>query len=100
MEDFAGVFTHVVSFQVGMFSHLHRLSLRWHLSRKTGEVLRIMDRGTSSINGLLSYIVFNIAPTIIDIIVAIVYFTVAFNVWFGLIVFVTMAAYLSECFVK
>merc|ERR1719513_426675 len=78
-----------------MFSHLHRLSLRWHLSRKTGEVLRIMDRGTNSINGLLSYIVFSIAPTIIDIIVAIIYFTVAFNVWFGLVVFVTMALYLT-----
>jgi len=80
---------------VEMFAHLHRLSLRWHLSRKTGEVLRIMDRGTSSINSLLSYIVFNIAPTIIDILVAIVYFTAEFNAWFGLLVFITMLLYLS-----
>merc|ERR1719376_1409177 len=61
--------------QVGVFAHLHRLSLRWQLSRKTGEVLRIMDRGTSSINGLLSYIVFNIVPTLVDILVAIVFIT-------------------------
>lgn len=82
--------------QVELFRHLHSLSLRWHLTRKTGEVLRIMDRGTSSINSLLSYLVFNILPTIIDIIVAIIYFTAAFNVWFGLIVLVTMALYLGR----
>nr|AHK05635.1 ATP-binding cassette transporter sub-family B member 6 [Tigriopus japonicus] len=81
--------------QVGLFTHLHHLSLRWHLSRKTGEVLRIMDRGTSSINGLLSYLVFNILPTIVDIVIAIVYFSSAFNIWFGLIVLVTMIIYLA-----
>lgn len=36
-----------------MFSHLHGLSLRWHLERRTGDVLRSVDRGTSSINNLL-----------------------------------------------
>ena len=55
-----------------------------------------MDRGTSSINGLLSYLVFNILPTIVDIVIAIIYFTTTFNIWFGLIVFVTMALYLSK----
>ena len=50
--------------QVGLFSHLHTLSLRWHLGRKTGEVLRVMDRGTASVNGLLSYLIFNILPTL------------------------------------
>lgn len=39
--------------QVRLFAHLHSLSLRWHLSRKTGDVLRSIDRGTSSINSLL-----------------------------------------------
>lgn len=41
--------------QVRLFSHLHSLSLRWHLGRKTGEVLRSIDRGTSSINSLLRW---------------------------------------------
>ena len=81
--------------QVGLFTHLHGLSLRWHLSRKTGEVLRIMDRGTESINGLLDYLIFSILPTITDILIAIIYFTTAFNAWFGLIVFVMMAVYLT-----
>ncbi|KAG7163685.1 ATP-binding cassette sub-family B member 6-like 1 [Homarus americanus] len=57
--------------EVQLFSHLHNLSLRWHLGRKTGEVL------------------------LIDILVAVVYFTAVFNYWFGLIVFATMAAYLA-----
>ena len=44
--------------QVGLFKHLHSLSLRWHTSRKTGEVLRVMDRGTNSINSLMQYLFF------------------------------------------
>ncbi|KAJ9597259.1 hypothetical protein L9F63_011895, partial [Diploptera punctata] len=78
--------------EVNLFKHLHGLSLRWHLSRKTGEVLRVMDRGTDSINNLLNYILFSIVPTIIDILVAVVYFISAFNGWFGLIVFITMVS--------
>ncbi|CAF0928654.1 unnamed protein product [Didymodactylos carnosus] len=77
-----------------VFSHLHNLSLKWHLSRKTGEVLRIVDRGTDSVDSLLNYILFNIVPTIADIIIAIAYFIIAFNIWFGIIVFATMLLYL------
>ena len=64
-----------------VFSHLHDLSLSWHLNRKTGDVLRIVDRGTDSVDSLLNYIVFSIFPTIVDILVAIVYFIVQFNIW-------------------
>ncbi|XP_070813965.1 ATP-binding cassette sub-family B member 6 [Chaetodon trifascialis] len=81
--------------QVRLFSHLHSLSLRWHLGRKTGDVLRSIDRGTSSINSLLSYIVFSILPTIADIIISIVFFITNFNAWFGLIIFVCMTLYLT-----
>ncbi|KAF6213692.1 hypothetical protein GE061_011414 [Apolygus lucorum] len=80
--------------EVELFRHLHGLSLRWHLSRKTGEVLRVMDRGTDSINNLLSYILFQIIPTIVDIIIAIIFFCLYFNAWFGLIVFTTMFLYI------
>ncbi|KAI2474120.1 ATP binding cassette (ABC) transporter subfamily B member [Diabrotica virgifera virgifera] len=80
--------------EVELFRHLHSLSLKWHLGRKTGEVLRVMDRGTDSINNLLNYIIFSIFPTIVDIIVAIVFFVSAFNIWFGLIVFTTMILYI------
>ncbi|CAH0398324.1 unnamed protein product [Chilo suppressalis] len=80
--------------QMELFKHLHGLPLSWHLSRKTGEVLRVMDRGTDSIDNLLSYILFSITPTLVDILVAVVYFVVSFNAWFGLIVFSTMILYI------
>ncbi|KYO44392.1 ATP-binding cassette sub-family B member 6, mitochondrial [Alligator mississippiensis] len=81
--------------QLRLFAHLHGLALRWHLGRRTGEVLRSVDRGTASANSLLSYVVFSIAPTVADIVIGIVYFTSAFNAWFGLIVFLCMSLYLT-----
>ena len=87
------------SVQIQLFSHLHCLSLRWHLGRKTGEVLRVIDRGTNSINNLLNYILFQIAPTIIDIVIAIVYFVSVFDYIFGAIVFISMAFYLAATFI-
>lgn len=88
--------TSFYTFQVELFRHLHSLSLRWHLARKTGEVLRVMDRGTDSINNLLNYILFSIVPTIVDIFIAVIFFISAFNAWFGLIVFVTMVLYIGK----
>uniref|UniRef100_A0A0X3PF57 ATP-binding cassette sub-family B member 6 n=1 Tax=Schistocephalus solidus TaxID=70667 RepID=A0A0X3PF57_SCHSO len=79
---------------IHLFQHLHDQSMNWHLSRKTGAMLRIVDRGTSSISNILNYLLFNMIPTIVDIIVGIVYFITAFNFWYGLIVFITMLAYL------
>jgi ATP-binding cassette subfamily B (MDR/TAP) protein 6 len=82
--------------QVDLFRHLHSLSLRWHLARKTGEVLRVMDRGAGAVNSIMQYLVFSIIPTIIDIIIAIVYLSTTFNIWFGLIIAGTIAAYLAS----
>ncbi|PIC42806.1 hypothetical protein B9Z55_009764 [Caenorhabditis nigoni] len=81
--------------EVELFKHLHSLSLRWHLSRKTGQVLRVMDRGTSSVNNILNYILFNVVPTIADIITAVIFFFSAFNAYFGLVVFGTMVLCLA-----
>ncbi|KAK3542903.1 hypothetical protein QTP70_006523 [Hemibagrus guttatus] len=80
--------------QLELFAHLHALSLRWHLGRKTGDVLRSIDRGTASVSHLLDYIVFTMLPTITDIVIAIIYFVSYFNAWFGLIVFICMFLYL------
>ncbi|KAJ3342909.1 Homocysteine S-methyltransferase 1 [Gonapodya sp. JEL0774] len=84
--------TRVVS--VDLFAHLHSLSLQWHLQRKTGEVLRIVDRGTNSIVSLLSYILFNIFPVFADIIIACGVFLVAFDWSIALVVFLTMSLYI------
>jgi len=50
---------------VKMFEHLHGLSLSYHINRKTGEVLRVMDRGTNSIITLLNQIIFQIFPVLL-----------------------------------
>ncbi|KAI8099088.1 uncharacterized protein BX664DRAFT_12834 [Halteromyces radiatus] len=79
---------------IKLFEHLHLLSLNFHLNRKTGEVLRVMDRGTSSVVQLLSQILFQIVPAIANILVAVVLFTITFSPAYGAIVFVTMSLYL------
>ncbi|CAG5115248.1 unnamed protein product [Candidula unifasciata] len=83
------------SIQLRLFTHLHNLSLRWHIGKKTGEMLRVVDRGTASVTTLLSYILFQILPTIADIVIAIIYFVTAFNYLFGIITFLSMAMYLA-----
>lgn len=50
-----------------VFVHLHRLSLRFHLNRKTGAVTKVIERGTKSIDTMLYFLLFNIAPTIIEL---------------------------------
>ncbi|KRY15562.1 ATP-binding cassette sub-family B member 6, mitochondrial [Trichinella patagoniensis] len=81
-----------------LYEHLHKLSYQWHMDRKIGEVIEIMDRGVDSVNQLIIYMVFNIAPVIMDIVIAIIYFCVTFNYIFGLIVLTTMAIYLIATF--
>ncbi len=62
-----------------VFGRLHRLSLRFHLSRRTGEVTKVIERGTKSIESMLYFILFNIAPTIIELTVVAVIFYVLFG---------------------
>ncbi|KAJ3370470.1 Homocysteine S-methyltransferase 1 [Allomyces arbusculus] len=79
---------------VRMFRHLHALSLRWHVHRKTGEVLRVLDRGTTSIVSLLQMLVFTLVPVLADIAVATAYFIIQFDIYFGILVIVTMGMYI------
>jgi len=50
-----------------VFAHLHSLDLRFHLSRQTGALNRVIDRGTRGINFILSSMVFNMVPTILEV---------------------------------
>ncbi|KAF9116090.1 Homocysteine S-methyltransferase 1 [Mortierella sp. AM989] len=79
---------------VKMFEHLLNLSLRFHLNRKTGEMLRVQDRGVSSIVTLLSSLLFNILPCLVDIVIACIVLTRSFDIYFGIIVAVTMMCYI------
>src|SRR5262249_54734542 len=51
-----------------VFAPLHRLSLRFHLARRTGEVTKVIERGTKSIDVMLYFLLFNVAPTILELI--------------------------------
>ncbi len=59
-----------------VFARLHRLSLRFHLSRRTGEVTKVVERGTKSINSMIYFLVFNVLPTGVELLIvaAIFYF--------------------------
>lgn len=57
-----------------VFAHLHRLSLRFHLSRRTGAVTKVIERGTKSIDTMLYFLLFNIAPTVIELAVVLAIF--------------------------
>ena len=50
-----------------VFAHIHQLSLRFHLERRTGALTKIVERGTKSIDMMLYFLLFNIAPTIIEL---------------------------------
>ena len=62
-----------------VFHRLHRLSLRFHLSRRTGEVTKVIERGTKSIDSMLYFLLFNIAPTIIELVAVGVIFYINFG---------------------
>jgi ABC-type transport system involved in Fe-S cluster assembly fused permease/ATPase subunit len=61
------------------FRHLHNLSLRFHLERRTGAVTKIVERGTKSIDMMLYFLLFNIAPTILQLAIVLVLFWVKFG---------------------
>ncbi|MGN6057949.1 MAG: ABCB family ABC transporter ATP-binding protein/permease [Sphingomicrobium sp.] len=66
-----------------VFRHVHDLSLRFHLERRTGSLTKIVERGTKSIDMMLYFLLFNIGPTVIELTAACVIFFVKFG--FGLV---------------
>jgi ATP-binding cassette, subfamily B, heavy metal transporter len=62
-----------------LFRHVHGLSLRFHLERRTGSLTKIVERGTKSIDMMLYFILFNIAPTVIELTAICVIFFVKFG---------------------
>lgn len=77
------------------FRHLHRLALRFHLERQTGGLSRAIERGTKGIEFLLTFTLFNILPTLLDIAMVCAILWVLFDVWFALVTFVTIASYIA-----
>ncbi|CAL5222423.1 g4785 [Coccomyxa viridis] len=81
------------SISVDMFQKAMDLDLRWHLMRKTGEVTRIMDRGTSSIQQVLSTVLFSIVPQLFDVVAACIFISAELQVWIAIIVLITLGSY-------
>ncbi|RYY27973.1 MAG: ABC transporter ATP-binding protein/permease [Sphingomonadales bacterium] len=64
-----------------VFRHLHNLSLRFHLERRTGAVTKVVERGTKSIDTMLYFLLFNIAPTILELGLVLGIFYTRFSGW-------------------
>ena len=75
------------------FRHIHRLSLRYHISRKTGALSRIVERGVKGVEFLLRFMLFSVGPLILELTMVAVILTVLFDVWYLVIVAVTIALY-------
>ncbi|MCC9624574.1 ABC transporter ATP-binding protein/permease [Thalassospira sp. MA62] len=80
---------------LGVFEHLHGLSLRFHLDRQMGGLSRAIERGVKGIEFLLSFMLFNILPTLLEIFMVSGILWVLYDVWFALITFVTIVIYIA-----
>ncbi len=78
-----------------VFRHLHALDLDFHLNRQTGGLSRDIDRGTSGINFLMRFMVFNIVPTLLEIIMVVTILFVNYGIWFALITLGSILTYIA-----
>ena len=93
---FAAVAQHAVrQMAIRTFRHLHRLSLRFHLERRTGGLSRIIERGTKAIEVILRFSLFNTFPTVLELAFVCGVLAYTFNIWFAIVVGVTVIAYMS-----
>ncbi len=83
---------------LGVFRHLHQLSLRFHLERQTGGMTRDIERGTRGISTLLSYLIFSILPVILEFALVAAVLLAKFDWRFAAITFGAVAVYLSFTF--
>ncbi|MEL6197516.1 MAG: ABC transporter transmembrane domain-containing protein, partial [Pseudomonadota bacterium] len=65
-----------------VFAHVHRLSLGYHLERRTGELSRVTERGIKAIDFLLRYLVFSVVPLILEIGIVAIIFALNFGLWY------------------
>lgn len=89
-------------FAEDVFHRLHRLSLRFHLSRRTGEITKTIERGTKTIDSMLYFMLFNIAPTILELIAVGIIFYINFG-WelvaataFTVITYIAVTRWITE----
>lgn len=81
------------------FRHIHNLSLEFHLSRQTGGLSRVIERGTRGIQFVLRFLLFNILPTILELTMITAVLVYYFDYRYALVVFGTIAAYVAVTFI-
>ena len=81
-----------------LFKHLHSLSLQFHLTRQTGGLSRFIDRGTKGIEFLLRYVLFNVVPTFIEIILVTLILFFLYGYLYAIITFITIVIYVVLTF--
>ena len=83
------------SISLQVFRHLHGLSLRFHLERQTGGMTRDIERGTRAVHSLISYSLYSIIPTLIEVAMVLTLLAVKFDVWFAWITIIALVFYIS-----
>ncbi len=78
-----------------VFKHLHSLDLAFHLDRATGGISRDIERGTNGISFLMRFLMFNIVPTLVEILSVAIIFAVAFSYWYAVITLAAVAIYIA-----
>jgi len=81
-----------------VLEHLHRLSLRYHLERKTGGISRDLERGSRSVSSLLNYMAFSILPTLVEVTLIAAVLLKNYDPHFAVITFVSVVAYIFFTF--
>jgi ATP-binding cassette subfamily B protein len=75
------------------FEHIHRLSMRYHITRKTGGLSRIIERGVKGVEFLLRFLLFSIGPLILELLMISVIFALYFDMWYLAVLGVTISLY-------
>lgn len=78
-----------------VFRHLNNLSLRFHLERQTGGMTRDIERGTRAVQSLISYSLYSIVPTLIEVTLVLTFLAVKFDVWFAFITIIALVFYVT-----
>jgi len=76
------------------FEHIHALSLRYHISRKTGGLSRIIERGVKGVDFLLRFMLFSIIPLLIELTLVATILFIVFDVWYLAVILVTITLYI------
>ena len=96
---FSKVSEHAITqLSLNTFKHLHSLSLQFHLSRQTGALSKFIDRGTKGVDFLLTYVLFNVIPTVIEIFLVAGILAYIYGLKYALVTVITIGLYVFITF--